>query len=234
LNLDEQRRRYRALNDYFKTPRGQSLAEAFSIQLAQFKQHLNPGSLLQLGVCGDNQWLSDTAFKHIWCATPCLDAPEAALVTTPLHLPLQQHSVDVVMAPMVLELLGRNHTVLDEIDRVLRPMGHVVFFGINPLSLWGLSLLYHGVIGTGPMQPHSPWFLKRLFLSLGYQQHRFEMFYYVPPFIRAQWIRKSLFFNEMGKIMPIFPAGCYCLVMQKYQRASLGLLEPSTEAIGMT
>lgn len=233
MNLDEQRLRYRALNDIFKTPRGQSLAAAFSVEFAQFKKNLYPGEALQLGVCADNPWLLDAPFRHTWCCTPCLDAQGASFVASAQQLPIQPQSLDVVIAPMVLELFGRNHLILDEIDRVLRPMGHVVFWGINPLSLWGLSLLYEGTLGTGLMRPHSPWFLKRLFLRLGYQQQRFEMFHYVPPFRDKAWIMNSLFFNQMGKLMPVFPAGCYCLVMQKYQDLSLGLFEPSANAIGL-
>ena len=229
VNLDEQRHRYRALDNWFKTPEGAELGKAFLNQLSLFKQHLHPDILLQLGGCGDNIWLSDNRFQHTWLCTPCFNTSSATLIASPKQLPLHRNSVDVVIAPLTLEVFGQDRSPLDEIDRVLNPMGHVIFLGINPLSLWGLSLAFHRLaeLGQAGMMPHSPWILKRAFLNRGYQQKRFEMFYYVPPFQRKQWIKNSLFLNEMGKIMPVFPAGFYCLVMQKYETSRM---RPATRA----
>ncbi|MDX2346639.1 MAG: methyltransferase domain-containing protein [Legionella sp.] len=220
VNLDEQRYRYRALDNWFKTPQGLFLGEAFSNQLSQFKHHLNQNILLQLGGCGENTWLSQNKFKHAWLSTPCLNTPNTSLIASPKQLPLDRNSVDVVIAPLIFEIFGQDESPLDEMDRVLNPMGHVIVFGINPLSFWGLSLASSRLteLGQAGMRPHSPWTLKRAFLNRGYQQQRFDMFYYVPPFQRKQWIKNSSFLNEMGKIMPVFPAGFYCLVMQKYEK----------------
>ncbi|MCH9689434.1 MAG: class I SAM-dependent methyltransferase [Gammaproteobacteria bacterium] len=232
MNLDEQRHRYRALDNWFKTPQGRYLGDAMSMQLSQFNKHLAQDVLLQLGVCGDNVWLSQQALKKNWLATPCLDAPNATFIASPQQIPLERSSVDVVIAPMLLEIFGRYKKPLDEIDRVLSPMGHVIFFGINPLSLWGAALACHGLeaLGQARMTLHSPLGLKRIFLNRGYKQKWFETFYYVPPFQREQWIKKSLFLNEMGKMMTIFPAGYYCMVLQKYQLSSFDMIQKTREA----
>jgi hypothetical protein len=232
VNLDEQRHRYRALDDWFKTPQGHYLGDAMSMQLSQFKKHLAQDVLLQLGVCGDNVWLSQLGLKKTWVSTPCLDAPNATFIASPQHIPLERNSVDVVIAPMLLEIFGRYKNPLDEIDRVLSPMGHVIFFGINPVSLWGAALACHGLEGLGQahMTLHSPLGLKRTFLNRGYQQKWFETFYYVPPFQREQWIKNSLFLNEMGKMMTVFPAGFYCMVLQKYQLSPFGMIQKTQEA----
>ncbi len=224
MNLDEQRHRYRALDNWFKTPAGIQLGQAFLNQLSDFQHHLHPDILLQLGACGDNACLSQHHFQRTWLCTPCFNTSRTTLIASPKHLPLHRDSVDVIVAPLTLEVFGQDRTPLDEIDRVLSPMGHVVFLGINPLSLWGLSLACHRLdaLGRAGMMPHSPWILKRAFLNRGYQQKRFEMFYYLPPFQRKKWIENSLFLNEAGKIMPVFPAGFYCLVMQKYEISPMG------------
>ena len=192
---------------------------------------LSEGYLLQLGVCGDNVWLSQTGLKKNWICTPCLNTKQVSLRATPKQLPLSHDSVNGLIAPFILEIFSQNSMVFDEIDRILSPMGHVVFLGINPLSLWGLALVFHGLgpLGLAQMKPHSPWVLKRAFLNRGYQQKHFEMFHYVPPFHHQQWIQHSLFLNEMGKIMPVFPAGFYCLVMQKYEKSLIGPIARSSQ-----
>ena len=222
MNLDEQRHRYCALNDWFKTPQGHYLGEAFAARFSQFNQHLNQDTLLQLGLCGTNSWLPNT-YKKTWLCTPCLDTSHATFIASPEALPLPRNSVDVVVAPMMLEVFGQYKAPWDEIDRVLSPMGHVIFFGINPMSLWGAALACRrlSVLGHAKMMPHSSLLLKRAFSNRGYQQQSFESFYYVPPLQSEKWIQKCFFLNEMGKMMSLFPAGFYCLVMQKYQSSAL-------------
>ncbi|MDF1645425.1 MAG: class I SAM-dependent methyltransferase [Legionellaceae bacterium] len=220
VNLDEQRRRYRALDDWFKTSQGYYFGQACRIQLLQYQSSLNSNILLQLGLCGESTGLSDyDKFKQAWFCTPCLNNYQTTLIASPNHLPLHRNSIDVVIAPMILEIFGPSNHPLDEIDRVLNPMGHVIFLGINPLSLWGLSLACGrlSTLGQAEMMPHSPLHLRRSFLNRGYQQICFDVFHYIPPFQQDKWIRKSFFLNNMGEIMPVFPAAAYCIILQKYQ-----------------
>ena len=224
MNLDEQRHRYRVLNDWFKTAQGHALGQAAVARVLQAK--LQGEMSLQLGLCGDYTWLSDAKFKQCYVSTPCLDlsaqVSKHALIASPDNLPFHRNSMDCVIAPMMLEVFGRDHMPLDELDRILSPMGHVVFVGIKPLSLWGLAAYAHRLpcFGEARMNLYSPLALKRDLQRRGYQQTRFETFYYVPPFQRHFLIKKSFFLNEMGKMVSLFPAGFYCLVMQKHQPCS--------------
>lgn len=219
MNLDEQRQRYRALDDWFQTPQGRYLEDALVTKCRRFKHFLNPHVLLQIGSCGHNALLSLLSCRHRWIVTPCRDARHTTLVASPTHLPLQSGSVDVVIAPMLLEIFGRSTCPFDEIDRVLHPMGYIVFWGINPVSLWGLALACYrlSLLGQVRMRPHMPWTIKYALLNRGYQQRWFDAFYDVPPFRRETWIKNSAFLNEVGKIVTIIPPGFYLLVMQKYQ-----------------
>ena len=54
------------------------------------------------------------------------------------ELPFASQSVDLVVMPHRLEDCADPHQLLREVDRVLRPEGHLVVLGINPWSLWGL------------------------------------------------------------------------------------------------
>lgn len=221
MNLDEQRCKYRALDDWFKTPQGHHLGEAFAVQLARYHTYLRGDRLLQIGLCGDNLWLDALVFNQKYTLTPCSDAPKINCVGSPQTLPFQRNSMDAIIAPMTCEIFGRDNHPLDEIDRVLKPMGYAVFLGINPFSLWGIARYLHGLpcFGRTSMTLTSSLLLRRALLARGYRQEAFEAFYYVPPFQHEAWIKRCLFLNDMGKLASFFPAGFYCLVMQKYKGA---------------
>jgi hypothetical protein len=214
VNLDEQRHRYRALNDWFNTAQGHQVGKALALQ----RFDVRGDARLQLGLCGESPWLLEPAFKQTYIATPCLDTSGASLIASPEYLPWHQHQFDCVIAPMVVETFGLLSSPLDEIDRVLSPMGHVIVFGINPLSLWGVAARCRRLpyLGGTELHLHSPMRVKRALEVRGYQLKALEIFYYVPPFRKEAWIKQGLFLNEMGKMMTLFPAGFYYLIMQKY------------------
>lgn len=54
------------------------------------------------------------------------------------ELPFESQSIDLAVVIHQLETSPQPHRVLREIDRVLRPEGHLVVTGFNPMSLWGL------------------------------------------------------------------------------------------------
>ena len=54
------------------------------------------------------------------------------------ELPFESQSIDLVVVIHQLETSPQPHLVLREIDRILRPEGHLVVTGFNPMSLWGL------------------------------------------------------------------------------------------------
>lgn len=52
-------------------------------------------------------------------------------------LPLADESVDVVLLPHVLEQAPHAQKILNEIQRVLRPEGHLMISGFHPWTWWG-------------------------------------------------------------------------------------------------
>jgi SAM-dependent methyltransferase len=71
------------------------------------------------------------------------------------ELPFASQSVDLVVAPHLLEFSSDPHQVLREIDRILIPEGRLFVTGLNPLSLWGVRQMvlkrWHPV---WPVQAH--------------------------------------------------------------------------------
>lgn len=226
LIQEEQAIKYSALDHWFQTPQGLRAAIAFASELKAPSELFSGNILLQLGNCGDNLWLPELNFRNKWIVSPCESAPKSALLASLTTLPIDRGCVDCVIAPLTMEAFSQDKNPLDEIDRVLKPMGYVVFFGVNPWSFWGAALRWGGLpcFGNRKGMLTSSLSLKRALLSRGYSQCMLKSFYYIPPLTNKKLIRNLEFFNEMGKMIWPFPAGFYCFIAQKYEPASPSLL----------
>lgn len=142
--------------------------------------------------------------------TVCLQAEADAL-------PLEASSIDVALLPHTLDFAHDPHTVLREVSRVLRPEGHVVVLGFNPLSLWGARRLAASRPRPAPWCGHF-FRLARLkdWLSLlDFECTQGRMLYYRPP-LRGEHAMDRLFFMERAgdRWWPMM-AAVYLLVAKK-------------------
>ncbi|KTD52418.1 methyl-transferase [Legionella rubrilucens] len=210
--------RFRALEQWFASPLGKDIAQAFDTELAHLKQLLHGEIMLQLGSGSENLWFSSLRFQHKWLAMTHFDPNKATLVTKLNQLPLDRDSVDCIIAPLALEAFTHLENPIDEWDRVLKPMGYLVFLGINPLSLWGGWLRYskNACFNGAAGYPKSVFSIKRALIHRGYMQCHFNAFYYAPPAKTEKWRRRLQILNVIGKMISPMPAGFYCLVVQKY------------------
>jgi hypothetical protein len=227
LLLDEQAKKYRALDKWFKTPQGCRVADAFASELMQISEQLpKNGALLQLGSCGENTWLSAFQVRQTCVVSPFIIPQRASMVSSLSMLPIERDSVDCVIAPLTLEAFSGSKSPIDEIDRILKPMGYAIFFGINPFSFWGAALRWGHLDCFGPVTTilTSSLTIRRMMLIRGYRQCILSGFYYIPPVKNDFLIQKLEFFNEMGKMVSPFPAAFYCFIAQKYQHCHPSLL----------
>lgn len=217
--LNEQENRYSALDEWFQTPQGRRVANAFASELLQLNELLKGENLLQLGSCGESLWLPTLNYRRKLLVSPGAVPQKAALVSSLTALSLERDSIDCVIAPLTLEALSGGRNPLDEIDRVLKPMGYAIFFGINPFSFWGAALKLRRLpcFGSSVTRLTSSFSLRRMMLQRGYRQCALTSFYYILPVQSEVLITKLEFFNEMGKMIWPFPAAFYCLIVQKYQ-----------------
>lgn len=231
LSLDEQAHKYRALDSWFTSPQGERVARAFTDELNIIREQCRGEVLLQLGSCGDNLWLPTLNFRYKWVASPCAIARKMSFISSMTALPIDRDSIDCVIAPLSVEAFTWDKNPIDEIDRVLKPMGHAIFLGINPFSFWGAALYWQRLTCFGYHQATlaSALTLKRVMLQRGYQQWVLNSFYYIPPVSRPFLINNLEFLNEMGKMIWPFPAGFYCFVVQKYYPAPPSLLIEETD-----
>ena len=219
MYLEEQANKYRSLDEWFLRPQGQHVARAFAAELMQIRGQFSGLNLLQLGSCGDNTWLSSLKFRHQWLASPCIVPKKTSLVSSLTMLPVERDSMDCVIAPLTFEAFGGGKNPIDEIDRILKPMGYAIFFGINPLSFWGAAIRWGHLdcFGSSSVTLTSALMVKRAMLDRGYRKCALTSFYYIPPVTSEPMIKKLKFFNEMGKMLWPFPAAFYCFIAQKYQ-----------------
>lgn len=147
----------------------------------------------------------------------------SSVVTLLNQLPLDRDSVDCVISMFTLEALAIKSPI-DEIDRILKPSGYAVFFGVNPISLWGwwLRKADKNFFGAFKGKPKSVLSIKRMMLHRGYMQCYLSGFYYIPPCKSEKWLERFELFNEIGKMISPIPAGFYCLVVQKQQKNLVG------------
>ena len=226
LLLNDQANKYRALDNWFTSPQGNRVAHAFADELVHIGEQLSGENLLQLGSCGENLWLPMLKFRNKFIVTPSNTPQKTTLISSLTTLPVERDSINCVIAPLTLEAFTHGKSPIEEIDRILKPMGYAIFFGINPCSFWGAALHLRRLecFGAQVATLTSSFTIKRMMLQRGYTQCALTSFYYIPPVSGSFWVRKLAFFNEMGKMIWPFPAGFYCLIVQKYQPASLDLI----------
>lgn len=217
--IEEQIGKARALDSWFTSVQGSTLDHAFSAELHRYPDLFTANTILQLGMCGHNSWLNDFKNKEIYLATPDKYNHQANMVCSYQNIPLDRKSVDLVIAPFTVELFNNQLAFLDEIDRVLKPMGQVVIWGINTFSLWSLAARF-GQFSCFPgfkVRAHSPFFVSRSFIHKGYMQKALESFWYIPPSNNQKLMHKLDFLNQMGKMVAPFPAGFYYYIAQKFE-----------------
>jgi len=138
--------------------------------------------------------------------------PHRWLAGTDLHcdfeaLPFDSASLDLVLLPHSLELACDAHALLREVERVLRPEGRLIVFGLNPASAWGLRqnlgrLKRHGQPYLPDLGPDGEfigyWRLRDWLklLSFGVEAARFGI--YRPPLRSEAWLDRWQWIEGVG------------------------------------
>ncbi|KTD17210.1 methyltransferase domain-containing protein [Legionella jordanis] len=221
----DQKNKFEALRDWFANHQGLHVGQAFLKEISPLSEFLYGDTLLQLGTCANNPWLDVLHYRYKWIASP-YSAPTSNIVTSFNAMPLDRHSIDCIIAPLTLQAFTHQINPIDELDRILKPMGYILFLGINPLSLWNLFMHVgrHSCFGAASPNSMSFYFIKRAMQHRGYIQCSLSSFYFIPPVYSETWIHRLEFLNEVGKMMWPYPAGFYCLLMQKYEKAHTDFL----------
>jgi len=145
-----------------------------------------------------------------------LNSNQADLMTSNEALPFEESSVDLFIAPHILEQMAEPYELLKEIHRVLMPEGRLIITGFNPVSLWGLKRLLSFDIDY-------PWNAKFISLGkikewlpiVGLEMVEGKMGCYIPPIQQSSWQKKIEVMEKLGDRWWPMLGGFYFLVIQK-------------------
>ena len=133
-------------SDWLDSPNGLRLLQEESGQVKRALENIFGDYLVQVGAWGPQDlFLEHARTRHkVLLSWKQADSPDV-LVCADL-LGLASDSVDAVLLPHVLEAVLDPIGILREVDRVLRPEGHMVVLGFSPASWWGLR---HSISRSG-------------------------------------------------------------------------------------
>lgn len=210
------------LDEWFLGPQGTDVLAHIDARLLELTSRLHGDTIIQLGATGKQDLLSHFSFNHRYVISPTYFDKNGYIRTSFEYLPLLKDSCHAIIAPLRLNLFDAKHWPIDELDRVLNPLGHIVVVGINPLSLWGLYARFGCLQMLGYKRRAMKSFirLKKALEHRGYTQCHFSRFYYLPPLETNGMIQRLQFLNQMGELAASWPAAFYLLVMQKYEYCS--------------
>lgn len=217
--------------EWFDTPLGRSLQALEAHRLRTVMPSLYGTVAMQLGRIGKLDLLDaciaptrivveeDGAWYRGHCPVEQrLTGSRTVCVRAQPHaLPLDERSVDVALLPHTLDFSDNPHPVLREVSRVLRPEGHVVIVGFNPVSLWGVRRLLTSRPRSVPWSAHF-FRLSRVKDWLGlldFECTHGSMLYYRPPVVGERAMDRLYFLEKAGDRWWPLMAAVYLLVAKK-------------------
>lgn len=121
-------------------------------------------------------------------------------------LPFANDSIDIIVAPHILEFSENPYLVLQEMYHALAPEGKVIIFGFNPLSLFGLRKLCS-------MKKDKPFPWNGRFLNIWRVQNWLVNLGF--SVVSAQTFACNAGFEKIGKICCSYFCGCYMILAEK-------------------
>ena len=210
-------RQRRQLRQWFDSPLGRSLQAQEAQHLRAVLPNLYGTVAAQVGQIGKLD-LMDACIAPMRILLDDHGGPDRCRVrSVPEELPLDTKSTDVMLLPHTLDFCNDPHQVLREVSRVLRPEGHVVILGFNPVSLWGFRRL------TVRRPRTAPWCGKFFRLSrikdwlalLDFETTHGTMLYYRPPLHNEGFMHRLHFLDKMGDRWWPMMAAVYLVVAKK-------------------
>lgn len=117
--------------------------------------------ILQTGPLARHNLISESPINHHIVASDNVFG-DPGLLCHGDELPFDSDSMDMVVAFHALEFSEHPHACLREMQRVLRPRGHLAIIGFNPHSLPGLWRRLRALRGDSLWTRHRPVGLQRL------------------------------------------------------------------------
>jgi SAM-dependent methyltransferase len=168
------------LETWYRRDSGEELCGGLRERLQPLLDRAFGYHIMQMGPLPGRSLIDDSAINHrIFVASHDSDA--VSLRCHADEVPLESDSVDMLVAFHALEFEEHPHAALREMQRVLRPQGHLAIIGFNPYSLLGLSQYLRGFRRDSLWNTHKPVSPHRLVDWLHLVDCQLENMHYLYP-----------------------------------------------------
>ena len=142
LALVKTYRKLQHWDHWLETTSGRDVLQAELAYLPQCIKQMYGKHALLIGTPQQYDLLKCSAILDQILLSPLLNHTHLEIrgIQSELHeLPVASGSVDLVILPHTLEFLDHPRHLMAEACRIVKPEGHIIIFGFNPLSYWGLQ-----------------------------------------------------------------------------------------------
>lgn len=200
-----------AARRWFSGPLGQLLLEEEQRLLDEQLARFFGGYLVHYGPCAESQLQSQQIQRSVRLGAPFAGVEVAC---SEQCWPLLEHAADVVVLQHGLDFCLSPHGLLREAARSVRPGGHLLVVGINPLSPWGMRHLF----ARDALQQARCIAPRRLcdWLNLlGFALEKARFGCYRPPLASVAWQHRLRALERWGNAWQWPGGGFYVLVARK-------------------
>jgi len=211
-----------SLRGWFDATSANNIREAERELIGTILPNLFGYHIVQLGLHVSTGLMESSRISHaVTICDDCDDTNEARLVARWDALPIAANTIDVLMAPHVLEFCPEPHAVLREVERVLIGEGYIVITGFNPWSLCGLWRLLSGWRGRPPWCGHfmSVSRITDWLQLLGFEIEFSRKTSFRPPTRRPGIAARLRFLELIGSAVWPFFGNVYVIVAKKHVAA---------------
>lgn len=209
-----------SLRNWYRTPIGQSyqLSEAGLLSAALSANFRS--SVLQIDQIGwEGEFHQAMRFAHYTIVDLHLDLDNkyAHVMGLADAIPIDTHSIDIVILPHTLEFNENPHQVLREVNRVLKPEGIVMLLGFNPWSLWHLPRFLPKAKDTVPWNGK---FISRSRVIdwlklLNFKVEKNHGCCFLPVAKYQSSSKLHLCLDKIGKYLPFLPAAYFVMGVKR-------------------
>lgn len=133
--------------------------------------------------------------------------PASNIIGTYDELPFLSDSIDVMVIPHLLETDLNKNNLLEEVWRVLRPEGRVIFTGYNTLSF--LSIAHRKFLKEQGRTILTPGVVKQLLLTNNFLIEKFMTFSF------SRDVKPNSILEKIGRYLFLYGGNIYLFLAQK-------------------
>lgn len=200
-----------AARQWFSGPLGRLLLEQEQRLLDEELARFFGGYLVHYGPCAETSLETQQIQRSVRLGAPFAGTE---IVCEEQSWPLVEHAADVVVLQHGLDFCQSPHGLLREAARSVRPGGHLLIVGINPMSAWGVRHLFaHDVLHEA--RCIAPKRLGDWLNLLGFALEKRRFGCYRPPLTSPAWQQRLAGWERMAGGWQCAGGGVYLLVARK-------------------